>query len=81
MRLIKIINMCKLNLIFFGKRLEVKRVIIGALIGAIPGVLMVLLTFLVPGEAALTLGVNGTFVAIIGLLIGAMIGARKRRKG
>ncbi len=55
-----------------------KRIIIGAIIGAIPGGIMVLLTVPVSGEAELTLGVGGIFFAIIGMTIGAIIGARKR---
>ncbi len=55
-----------------------KRIIIGALIGLIPGGIMVLLTLPVSGEAELTLGANGIFLAIIGAIIGAVVGARKR---
>ena len=55
-----------------------KRIIIGAIIGAIPGGITVLLTVPVSGEAELTLGVGGIFLAIIGITIGAIIGARKR---
>ncbi len=54
------------------------RIIIGALIGAIPGGIMVLLTIPVSGEVELTLGVSGIFLAAIGTVIGAIIGARKR---
>ena len=55
-----------------------KRIIMGAIIGAIPGGIMVLLTVPVSGEVELTLGVGGTFLAIIGIPIGAIIAARKR---
>ncbi len=55
-----------------------KRIIIGALVGAIPGGIMVWLTVPVDGEAELTLGVSGIFLAIIGVIIGATVGARKR---
>lgn len=62
-----------------GKRgSPAKRIILGAIIGAIPGGITVLLTVPVSGEAELTLGVGGIFLAIIGLIIGAIIGARKR---
>ncbi len=69
--------MCKLNLILLAKGDAVKRIIVGAIIGAIPGGIMVLLTVPVSGEVELTLGVGGIFLAIIGLFIGAMVGARK----
>ncbi len=55
-----------------------KRIIIGAVAGAIPGGIMVLLTVPVSGEVELTLGVTGIFLAIIGLFIGAIVGTRKR---
>ncbi len=55
-----------------------KRIVIGAIIGAIPGGIMVLLTLPVSGEVELTLGVGGIFLAIVGIIIGAIIGARKR---
>ncbi len=55
-----------------------KRIIIGAIVGVIPGGIMILLTVPVSGEAELTLGVGGIFLAIIGITIGAIIGARKR---
>ena len=54
------------------------RIIIGALVGAIPGGIIVLLTVPVSGEAELTLGVSGIFLAITGMIIGAGIGARKK---
>ena len=54
------------------------RIIIGANIGAIPGGIVVLLTVPVSGEVGLTLGVGGIFLAIIGMITGAVIGARKR---
>lgn len=55
-----------------------KHIIIGALIGAVPGGVMVLLTIPVSGEWELTLGVSGILLAAIGMVIGAIIGARKR---
>ncbi len=55
-----------------------KRIIIGALVGGIPGGIMVLLTVPVSGEAELILGASGIFLAIIGAIIGAIVGARKR---
>lgn len=58
-----------------------KRIIVGAIIGVIPGGIMVSLTVPVSGEVELTLGVGGIFLAIIGLFIGAMVGASKRGKG
>ena len=54
------------------------RILIGALIGAIPGAIMVLLTIPLSGEIELTLGVAGIFLAIVGMAVGAIIGARKR---
>ncbi len=55
-----------------------KRTIIGALVGVIPGGIMILLTVPVSGEAELTLGANGIVMAIVGAIIGAIVGARKR---
>ena len=55
-----------------------KRIIIGALVGVIPGGIMVLLTVPVSGEVELTLGVGGIFLAVAGTIIGATVGARKR---
>ncbi len=55
-----------------------KYIIIGALIGAVPGGVMVLLTIPVSGEWELTLGVSGILLAAIGMVIGAIVGARKR---
>ncbi len=55
-----------------------KRIIIGAVAGAIPGGIMVLLTLPLSGEVELTLGVTGIFLAIISLFIGVIVGARKR---
>lgn len=55
-----------------------KRIITGAIVGAIPGGIMVLLTVPVSGEAELTLGVSGILLAIIGMITGAIIRARKR---
>jgi hypothetical protein len=55
------------------------RVAIGALIGAIPGTLLVLLTLPVSGEAELTLGVGGFLVGSVGLLAGAAVAARKHQ--
>ena len=55
-----------------------KRIVIGAIIGAIPGTILVLLTIPISGELELTLGVGGIFLIIVGIIIGAFIGARKR---
>ena len=55
-----------------------KRIIIGAIVGVIPGGIVVSFTVPVSGEAELTLGVIGIFLAIIGAIIGAIVGARKR---
>lgn len=55
-----------------------KRIIIGALVGAVPGGGMVLLTIPVSGEWELTLGVSGILLAATGMVIGAIAGAGKR---
>ncbi len=55
-----------------------KHIIIGAIVGAIPGGIMVLLTIPVSGEWELTLGANGILLVIMGMLIGGIVGARKR---
>ncbi len=56
----------------------IKRIIIGALVGAVPGGGMILLTIPVSGEWELTLGVSGMLLATTGMVIGAIVGARKR---
>jgi len=56
----------------------VMRIIIGALVGAIPGGTMVLLTIPVSGEMKLTLGTGGILLMVIGTVVGAIVGARKR---
>lgn len=53
-------------------------VVLGAIVGAIPGAILVLMTGPVSGEAELTLGVGGFFIGFVGLLIGAILGARRR---
>lgn len=53
-------------------------IVVGAIVGAIPGVILVLLTGPVSGEAELTLGVGGFFIGFIGLVVGASLGARRR---
>lgn len=51
---------------------------IGAVFGAIPGAILVLLTVPVSGEAEFTLGVTGFFLCFVGLVAGAAIGVRRR---
>lgn len=53
-------------------------VVLGAVVGIIPGGILVLLTGPVSGEAELTLGVGGLFIGLIGLVIGVTLGARRR---
>ncbi len=53
------------------------RIIKGALVGAIPGGIMVLLAMLVSGENV-ALGAVGIFLLYAGMIIGAIVGARKR---
>ena len=60
--------------LFQAREYAVIRIIIGALVGAIPGGIMV---FLISGEN-LALGAVGIFFQIVGMIIGAVIGARKQ---
>jgi hypothetical protein len=53
-------------------------VLLGAIVGAVPGVILVMLTGPVSGEAELTLGVGGFFIGFIGLIVGATVAARRR---
>jgi hypothetical protein len=55
-------------------------IVAGAVLGAVPGVALVILTVPVSGEAELTLGVGGFFVGFVGLVIGAALGARRRER-
>lgn len=55
------------------------RMTAGALIGAIPGALLVFLTVPVAGEAELTLGVGGLFVGFVGIVTGAVVAGRRPR--
>lgn len=57
-------------------KLPFKRAIIGGILGAVPGVILVGLTDPVSGEAELTLGVGGILLGTLGLLVGIIIGAK-----
>jgi hypothetical protein len=56
------------------------KVILGAVVGAVPGAILVVLTGPVSGEAELTLGAGGAMLGFIGLVVGAVIGARRRHR-
>jgi hypothetical protein len=57
-----------------GKTLRLAaRVGAGALIGAVPGAILVLLTVPVSGEAELTLGVAGIGLAVVGAITGVIV--------
>ena len=51
-----------------------ERIIIGSILGAIPGAVLLVLTIPISGEVELTLGVLGIFLGLIGFIIGAIIG-------
>ncbi len=54
----------------------------GALLGGAPGLVLVLLTVPVSGEAELTLGVGGIALGVIGAISGAISSvARASRRG
>ena len=54
-----------------------KRIVIGIIIGAIPRVVLILLTIPISGEIELTLGVGGIFLTIVGIVVGAIIASQK----
>lgn len=55
------------------------RVGAGALIGAVPGATLGLLTMPVSGEGELTLGVAGIGLAVVGAIIGVIVSAERAR--
>lgn len=58
-------------------RSKVGRGVVGAFIGAIPGVLLVLLAqFVISGELQLTVGAPGIMIAALGLVVGFGMGFR-----
>lgn len=57
------------------------RLLVGVLLGALPGVLLVLVAqFLVNGEPQLTVGVAGMWLAAAGALAGVIVALRRTRK-
>lgn len=52
---------------------RVRRALLGALIGSLPGLGLLALTGPVSGEAELTLGVGAIFVALVGAAAGGAI--------
>lgn len=53
-----------------------KRNIIGALVGAIPGLILLVLSGPVKGEIELTLAMSGIFLIITGIIIGVVTTGR-----
>lgn len=58
----------------------IARVVSGALVGAIPAMVMVLFTIPVSGEVELTLGVIGILLGMLGVVVGAELGASLLKK-
>lgn len=58
-------------------RTRLASVLRSALLGAVPGLVLLLLSIPVGGDLDLTLGVGGIFLAIVGLLVGAMLAATR----
>jgi hypothetical protein len=57
------------------------RLLVGALFGALPGVLLVLVAqFLVNGEPQLTVGVAGMWLAVAGALAGVIVALRRKHE-
>ncbi|MBN1370192.1 MAG: hypothetical protein JW954_08165 [Dehalococcoidaceae bacterium] len=56
------------------------RRIIGALIGAVPGAILLLLSGPVQGEIELTLAMGGIFLLIAGIAIGAILSKKSTNK-
>jgi hypothetical protein len=55
------------------------RALVGAVLGALPGLLLVLVAqFGIEGEMQLTIGVWGIWLAVAGALIGLVIGLRRQ---
>jgi hypothetical protein len=61
-------------------RSKVGRGVVGALVGATPGILLVLLAqFVISGELQLTVGAPGIMIAVLGLVVGFGVGFRSGR--
>ena len=57
-----------------------KNRIIGALIGAIPGLILLILSGPVQGEIELTLAMGGIFLTVVGIVIGIVFSGRSSKK-
>jgi hypothetical protein len=54
------------------------RAVAGAVVGALPGVILVLLAqFVINGEWQLTIGAPGILIAVFGAILGAFVGSRR----
>jgi len=56
---------------------RLRRSLLGALLGALPGGVLVALSAPVTGELELTLGAGGMLLAALGLALGAVLGASR----
>lgn len=63
-----------------GPRSRAATTALWAAAGTVPGVVLVLLSVPVSGEAELSLGAGGFFVAVLGLAVGAIAGERRSRR-
>ena len=52
-----------------------RRAVNGAVIGAIPGIVLFVAGMIVGGEAMLSFGVIGMMVALVGVIVGGVVGA------
>lgn len=57
---------------------RLKRAVLWAVLGAIPGIALLLLTLPISGEIELTVGVFGIVLTVVGAAVGASMGAARR---
>ena len=62
------------------RRYLMKNRIIGALIGAIPGLILLIISGPVQGEIELTLAMGGIFLTVVGIVIGIVFSGRFSKK-
>jgi hypothetical protein len=58
------------------------QVLVGMVLGALPGLVLVLVAqYLVEGEVQLTVGVAGIWLAVVGGVVGLVLALRRRGRG
>lgn len=61
--------------------MQLGRGIVGALLGALPGFVLILIAeYAIEGEVQLTVGVGGIWLAVAGALVGLILGLRGQRR-